>query len=220
VQISSGSRYIAAVVGDIDGDMNLDLVVASQSGKVYAFTATGELLNGWPIVTGASLFSTPALGDLDLDGTVDVVYASADNYVYVWDCEGVYADGEGTPWPAFRYDFRRSGNPGYKSDTGVPDDGGSTVRGLALEHNYPNPFNPTTTVVYFVPADAEPIELSVYNVAGQLVRTLASGEMEPGRHAAVWDGRDAGGARASSGVYFVRLSAGGDARTKKIVLLK
>jgi hypothetical protein len=209
----------SVVVGDVDGDSSLDLVVASQSGKVYALTSTGELLDGWPIVTGASLFSTPSLADLDLDLDVEVIYASADNYVYVWDCEGVYAAGEGAPWPTFRYDFKRSGNAGYEPVTSVPEDG-SIARTLALELNYPNPFNPATTLVYSVSADAGPIELSVYNVAGQLVRTLVSGDVEPGRHSAVWDGRDEGGARAGSGVYFVRLSAGESGRTRKIVLLK
>jgi len=83
----------------------------------------------------------------------------------------------------------------------------------------PNPFNPVTKVAYGVPFDTE-VRLVVYNVAGQVVRTLVDGEVEAGYHTAVWDGRDERGKSAASGVYFCRMEADGFDDSTKMVLLK
>jgi hypothetical protein len=91
---------------------------------------------------------------------------------------------------------------------------------LSLGQNYPNPFNPVTTIEFSVPANAERVELGVYNVAGRLVRTLVDGEMPAGPSRVVWDGRDEHGKSCSSGVYFMKLSAGSETQTGKMTLLK
>ena len=83
----------------------------------------------------------------------------------------------------------------------------------------PNPFNPVTKVAYGVPFDTE-VRLVVYNVAGQVVRTLVDGAVEAGYHTAVWDGRDERGKSAASGVYFCRMEADGFDDSTKMVLLK
>jgi hypothetical protein len=79
---------------------------------------------------------------------------------------------------------------------------------LRLYSAAPNPFNPTTTIRFDLPA-AGPVRLSVYDVAGRLVRVLVEGEIPAGSHEAVWDGRDASGRSAPSGGYLARLVAGG-----------
>lgn len=99
--------------------------------------------------------------------------------------------------------------------TGIPDG-----PGFALAQNTPNPFNPTTTIRYRVPADAERATLRIYDVAGRLVTTLVDGPVEPGERAAVWDGTDDGGERVASGVYLYRLEAGGREAAGRMVLLK
>ncbi len=83
----------------------------------------------------------------------------------------------------------------------------------------PNPFNPVTSVVYGAPA-AGVVRVAVYNVAGREVRVLVDGEVGPGYHEAVWDGRDGSGATLASGVYFVRMDAPGYRGSVKAVLLK
>ncbi len=89
----------------------------------------------------------------------------------------------------------------------------------ALEPNSPNPFNPTTTIRFSL-AESGPVELRVFNVRGELVRTLASGNLSAGVHALEWDGRDDRGNLIASGVYFYRLSAADFAQTRKMLLLK
>jgi len=91
--------------------------------------------------------------------------------------------------------------------------------GLALGQNYPNPFNPTTLVPYSLAADG-PAELAVYDAAGRLVRVLLAGEQPAGAGTAVWDGRDAAGNAVASGIYLARLRAGGETRSRRLVLLR
>ncbi len=91
---------------------------------------------------------------------------------------------------------------------------------FSLADNFPNPFNPATTIQYALPQAAD-VELTVYNVVGQPVRTLVAEYQSAGRYAVEWDATDDSGHRLSSGMYFYRLQAGGEFREiKKMLLLK
>jgi hypothetical protein len=83
----------------------------------------------------------------------------------------------------------------------------------------PNPFNPRTTLYYSLPVSGRG-ELVVYDLAGRRVKTLVSGHIEAGQHAAEWDGRDEQGRRVASGVYLYNLVSGEFNETKRMVLLK
>ena len=101
--------------------------------------------------------------------------------------------------------------------TGVPDIASRDF----LAHAAPNPFNPATSIRYGV-RERGHVSLKVYNVAGQLVRTLVDDLQAPspdGRQV-TWDGRNDAGMQVSSGVYFYRLTAPGFTETRKMVLLK
>ena len=90
--------------------------------------------------------------------------------------------------------------------------------GLRLDA-HPNPFNPETAITYFVP-NSSIVDLRIYDVEGRLVQTLVQEVKSSGSHAAAWNGLDRRGAAVSSGIYFVRLEASGQAATRKIVVLK
>ena len=105
--------------------------------------------------------------------------------------------------------------------------GGGPSRPVAFElgQNYPNPFNPSTTIKFTLPSAGDggatlPTSLRIYNVLGEVVRTLVDEPMVPGVHHEVWDGRDDHGNRVASGIYFYRLRAGDLQHTKKMVLMK
>ena len=89
-----------------------------------------------------------------------------------------------------------------------------------LANNYPNPFNPVTTITYGIDRRSR-VTLSIYDVAGRLVRTLVDEVQEPGRRYTVtWDGRNSFGRNVSSGIYFCRMRTADRASTRKMVLLR
>ncbi len=207
-------------VGNIDGDSGWEIIIGCNSGKIYAFDDDGEILDGWPIQTDAEVLCTPTLVDFDGDGDVEVIVAGMDANVYVWDVEGDYDYGDGVQWATFRHNFHRNGFPGYEEPVSVHDGGVPAHGRMVLEQNFPNPFNPTTTIAFHVPDAGAVIELGVFNVAGERVRTLLAEEMSPGRKTVTWNGLDDSGESVSSGIYFVRLASGATTLEKKVVLLK
>lgn len=88
-----------------------------------------------------------------------------------------------------------------------------------LSQNYPNPFNPETTIEYQLPR-ASRIEVAVYNLAGQLVRTLRQAQQSAGKYKLSWDGKDERGNNVATGVYLYRLYAGEFSATKKMILAR
>jgi hypothetical protein len=101
------------------------------------------------------------------------------------------------------------------SATGVPD----TPLAFAVRHPSPNPFTGTTTVALALP-DPAPVTLSVYDIAGRLVRRIDRGVLAAGSHTLRWDGRDGNGRSVGCGVYFLRVAAGDRVEDRKAVLLR
>ncbi|MCK4404175.1 MAG: T9SS type A sorting domain-containing protein, partial [candidate division Zixibacteria bacterium] len=94
---------------------------------------------------------------------------------------------------------------------------------FCLSANYPNPFNPVTRIQYTVGGSQThplPVTLRVYNVLGQVVRTLVNERKERGTYEVIWDGKDESGDEVASGVYFYKLQAEGFSQTKKMVMMK
>lgn len=88
-----------------------------------------------------------------------------------------------------------------------------------LYANYPNPFNPATTIRFDIPQEGV-AELSIYNMLGQRVRHLLKGSLPPGRYDIIWDGRNEAGQTVASGVYLYRLRIGRFVATRKMVLVR
>jgi hypothetical protein len=94
-----------------------------------------------------------------------------------------------------------------------------TPKEFSLSPNYPNPFNPTTTIRYSL-SESSHVILNVYNILGQEVKTLINEAQSVGFKSIVWDGRNMHGDAVSSGVYIYRLQAGKIAFTRKMLLIK
>ena len=88
-----------------------------------------------------------------------------------------------------------------------------------LFQNFPNPFNPTTTISYNLPEDTE-VHLKIYNLFGQEVRTLVNETQSAGSKSVVWNGKDTSGRIVSSGLYIYRLEAKNMVQNKKMLFLK
>ncbi len=88
-----------------------------------------------------------------------------------------------------------------------------------LYGNYPNPFNPTTTIHFYLP-EAGKVKLEIFNIKGQKVKTLLDGMSKEGYQEVVWNGNDNTERKLASGVYFYKLSYGNKSLQKKMLLLK
>lgn len=121
----------------------------------------------------------------------------------------VYRDGEAgnTQIKVDRPEFGQTVVALYGGENGLPTS-------YSLKQNYPNPFNPSTQIAFDLPS-ASNVELSIYNVLGQEVKTLINQQMEAGSHIITFDGSN-----LSSGIYFYRLSAENFTATKKMMMLK
>jgi hypothetical protein len=131
-------------------------------------------------------------------------------------------------WPslgALRNDMGAFGGPHRAVLGSVPtaiegdEPGVSLPRAMALGQNFPNPFNPSTTISYSLAREAD-VALTIYSLRGKEMRTLVRGRMQAGLHTIHWDGRDREGRPAGSGIYLYRLTAGDDVLTRKMLLVK
>ena len=109
--------------------------------------------------------------------------------------------------------------PQAATETAVAEAEGVVPAEFALAQNFPNPFNASTTIAFQL-AFASQVELAVYNISGQRVRTLISGSLPAGHHRLQWDGRNDRGEPAASGAYLYQLSAGDFVATRQLMLLK
>jgi hypothetical protein len=97
--------------------------------------------------------------------------------------------------------------------------GDDVPRANKLSQNFPNPFNPATMIKFDV-KEKGVVSLKIYNVAGQLVKTLVNGTKDAGSYSVTWDGTNNRGAKVASGVYFYKFNATGFEQTKKMVMLR
>jgi uncharacterized protein (DUF362 family) len=109
---------------------------------------------------------------------------------------------------------RRYANP-Y---VGIQDEHGTesprVIKDFVLHDNYPNPFNPQTTIRYYLPVEAQ-VNITIYNVVGQRIETLVNQRQSAGHHQSVWNPKN-----AASGIYFYRLQAGDFTETRKMIVIK
>jgi Ca-activated chloride channel family protein len=113
--------------------------------------------------------------------------------------------------------------PGQGTVIGVEEEEES-IRDFALLQNFPNPFNPSTTIRYAVPGmrngELVSVSLVIYDILGQEIRTLVHEMQSSGMYTAVWDGTDNSGRQVSSGMYIYRLTAGSYSNSRRMVLMK
>lgn len=108
----------------------------------------------------------------------------------------------------------------------VADNDGMAVnlpRRFRMDQNFPNPFNPSTTISYTIMGSGsrqDRTSLDIFNVLGQQVTNLVDREEAPGRYEVVWDGRDQNGNRVASGLFFYRIKRGDQSETRRMILIK
>jgi hypothetical protein len=131
-------------------------------------------------------------------------------------------EGKGPQFIEVDYALMICPKPSAVEDEEVP----SVPHDFELNQNYPNPFNPTTTIHFNVHRPSStvrspiPTTLKIYNILGQLVKTLVNESKNAGEYQVVWDGKDERGNSLASGIYFYRLQIGEQTQTRRMLLLK
>ncbi|MFZ1685158.1 MAG: T9SS type A sorting domain-containing protein, partial [Candidatus Zixiibacteriota bacterium] len=205
---------ISPAPGDVFYDATHDRMKASFRSYWPATTpasvSTFHLTSaGQPIYTYRSLFPTKSMNEGQVAGVL-TVGPTTTTYLYgfhLWYMDSTSAQS--------LVDWMVSQAPPAPSPA---RDAPPPVLEFASQ-NYPNPFNPSTTIGFTL-MEREHVTITIYNLLGQIVRTLCDQDLEPGIHRVMWDGTSVSGHPVTSGVYFYRLIAGPNVSIKKMLLLK
>ncbi|MEK7249829.1 MAG: T9SS type A sorting domain-containing protein, partial [Bacteroidota bacterium] len=197
----------------------------------YTFNDTGSLgftyLGGrelpWsPLkIYGESSGMATAFGDLDKDGSVEMivpswVFGQLFSSLYCWTFPGLTFSKERFPWPMYGHDRWHTSQYGFDPDTVLVsvNEKQQLPSRFQLQQNFPNPFNPATTINFDLPEPSY-VSLAIYDLLGRKVVELENGIREAGRYKIQFDA-----SKLASGVYLYRIKAGNFVETRKLVLLK
>ena len=200
------------VVVNFDGSNLSGIIFGDTNGKLHSLRSDGTESPNFPYTLSGNIKVSAAVADLDGDGDLDIIFPN-DAGFYMLDIKRSAASYQ---WPLFMVNNSRSGN--IYQNTPNPD---NTTPELVtmLAGNYPNPFNPETTISFSIKSPAQ-VNLDIYNLKGQKVRTLVSEKKTAGTHTTVWNGTDDNDKPVSSGVYLYRMQAGEYRSTRKMMLMK
>ncbi|MDP8221642.1 MAG: T9SS type A sorting domain-containing protein [Candidatus Stygibacter frigidus] len=206
---------------DIDNTGGIDLIWFSATNTVYVYNNDGTEIDFSPVPINYNSNYPASIADLDNDLDYEIVFSTSNRVIVI---DSKLRKGSEAPWSTYRGNLCRTG---YYGDNQLTDNDVAEVipAGNVLLPNYPNPFNPTTTISFFSAEGSENSEINIYNIKGQQVRSfkIDDGKRETGDgiQSVVWDGKDKAGKTVASGVYFYRLQV--DKKTcgiQRMLLLK
>jgi hypothetical protein len=210
----------------------------SRSGTVKAYGHRVDAAGDIPAATLLSYYTAETNGtDVRIDWTLSEIDEGVEFHIFRADGQGmvfveipavdlIEQDGlafsfvDSSCKPGTSYYYRVTYELGSERNTLFEVGPVTTpVTVLELGQNLPNPFNPTTSIEYYVP-DRSRVQLGVFDVKGSLIAVLVDEVQGEGNHRALWNGRYSDGAEAPSGVYFYRLTAGKKTLSKKMIMLR
>lgn len=213
--VSVGCGVVSSpAISDIDNQNGPDIVFGDMNNRLHAYSLSGNELPYFPINVSCSVFSSPAITNLDDDGDLEVMVGTGNRFVVIDYKTDAW---QNQFWNMFRGNPQRTANytdgfyfgvePELVTKKPVPLD-------FYLAPNYPNPFNPSTTLTYTISQPAF-VSLTIWNVLGQRVATLIDGYCDSGTHRVLFDA-----SAKSSGVYFARFQAESHIQIQKMLLVR
>ena len=206
------------ILADIDNDGNQEIIIASNNGSLHAINYKGESVEGFPYVFNGMWRSSPFFADIDGNGKINLLLSNLFNLLYI-ELPINYSESQ---YPMFAYNRNR--NSVYSANFVNEIEPKPTERNQTrLLGNYPNPFNPSTTIAFSIEdipnrsisAISDP-QIQIFNIKGQKIKTFNLTETDIRNGFITWDADD-----HASGVYLYRLLIDNNSvDVKRALLLK
>ena len=200
---------------DLDNDGDLEIIAANKNGMLYIFHHDASHFGSFPITLGGAVESTPVISDLDRDGDYEIAIGTTMGLKVI---DIKTEKGEKPSWKLHRGNMRRSGTLGF-SLLSLDDNQNSIPSNFHVSSNYPNPFNPSTSININI-VEQNKLKVSVFDSNGRLVNNIKNENAFPGIYQVKWDGTDFNGWNMSSGVYFLKVESGNNISSQKVLLIK
>jgi hypothetical protein len=214
--VNVGDNFNAPpLIFNLDEDIAPEILLTSYQNSLYAYNNDGTMLPGYPFITSFNGCTPATVCDLNNDDILKLISGYSTGVVVM---NLRRPDTEIKPWITYRGALNRQGSfacTNYVSNS----DPYLTPQVNRLEQNYPNPFRQNTTILYETKKEGK-INLSIYNLRGQLIRTLEEGYISSGKHSIDWDGKDSRGRTVANGIYLCRLKTPETTLTRRMLLCK
>ena len=197
-------------IADFNGDHIPEIVVASTSNDLKIYNFDGTIYKDIPIIFEFPFSGNPEIKDVDLDGDLEIFVGSTNGMISV-DIKDINGD-VNSYWNQFRGGLKRKGY--IEVEQSLHSDDYTTGEFFLLTDIYPNPFNPSTSINYYIPQNSI-IEISIHDIMGKKIQTIKKGFVNQGHHSLVWDASN-----FASGKYLVYLSTGNIKLSKIVTLIK
>jgi len=193
-------------VADLNRDGKYEVIFGTGDGRIYAYSADGKVLEGFPLSTGSRILSTPAI--INSDGSFGVIVYSSDGYLYGFKTPWAF-DNSRIAWKNYLNDFSHS-NSNYVPLSPVTS--GSCLPSEKV-YNWPNPaYGKSTNIRYFLGGDVTSVSIKIMDLSGELVTTLAGTTHKGLDNEVPWDI-----STVQSGIYIAVLElSGGCSETASI----
>ena len=214
--VDMGSNSLTGpVTADLDNDGDLEIVTSTKTGSVYALEHDGSLLDYFPFTVAGNIESSPAIGDLDNDGDFELIFGTTMG-LQVLDIKS--QAGDISSWKLHRGNPYRNGYYGLTMAS-VIDEEVLVPDAFYVSKNFPNPFNPSTSVRINTIEEGK-LSVNIYDLSGRMVNMLVNDNVNVGTHKVDWDGTNLYGQLAPTGVYFLQVVSGNNRHIQKIALVK
>ena len=201
------------ILANMNNSGSVDIVIGDNDGLLHSIDLNGVETANFPVPLGSTIKASATFGDIDGDGDLEIAVPNQSSYILV-----DYKNTTGSRlWECFKKNTSRTG-VASQYITSAPNNE-VPVFTTKLGNNYPNPFNPSTTVSFSVKESGN-AKLEIYNVKGQLIKTLLNDTVSQGYHAVTWNGTDDKGQNVSSGLYLYKLTAKNYKSMKKMIMVK
>ena len=206
----------APALADVDNDGQEEIIVAHRGAVIFVFENDGSTFGSFPISLGGAIESSPSVQDLDNDGDYEILVGSSQG-LKVIDIKSPL--GEKATWNVHRGNLERSGYYDASLLSIVNDEQPSLPNAFTVSNNYPNPFNPSTTINISLPNQTE-LVVSVFDISGRLITELVNNDHPAGTYSVTWNGLSKSGMELPTGIYFLEVKTNQNRHIQKLAFIK